>query len=88
MAKNMARLDENNIVINIEWVSDNIEESNNLVNTYDCLVEIEDTYSDGRFYRDGELILTPLESAYNIIDELIKEKEELNESYTEGVNSI
>lgn len=88
MAKNMARLDENNTVINIEWVSGDIEEANNLVNVYDYLIEIGDTYTNDRFYRNGKLILTPLEEANLAISKLINEKQELDSSYQEGINSI
>lgn len=88
MAKNMAKLDENNVVINIEWLSDTKTETNTLKEVYDYSVMIGDTYENGKFYRNGEIILTPIEEAYKTIDELVNEKEELNSSYIEGVNSI
>lgn len=80
MAKNMARLD-NNVVINIEWCSDETVETNTLVNMNDYPVMIGDIYEDGFFYRNGERVLTPLE-------ELSIKYYELNTSYDEGVNSI
>ena len=62
MAKNMARI-ENNIVVNIEWCSDGMAETDTLKNTEDRPVGIGDTYESGKFYRNGEEILTPLEEA-------------------------
>lgn len=88
MGKNMARLDKNNTVINIEWVSDKINESDILKEIYDYSIIIGDTYVDGRFYRNGEQILTPLEEAYETIEEYIIKEKELNSSFEEGVNSI
>ena len=88
MAKNMARLDENNIVINIEWVSDNIIESDLTKEIYDYPVIIGDSYKNSRFYRNDELILTPLEEAYLVINEYNTKEKELNASYQEGINSI
>lgn len=81
MAKNMAKLDDNFVVINIEWCSDKTVETNTLVNMNDYPVTIGDTYEGGLFYRNGERVLTPLE-------ELSIKYYELNDSYQEGVNSI
>ena len=61
MAKNMARI-KDGIVINIEWCSDAIIETDNLKDIYDRIVVIGDTYSDGEFYRDGKRILTNFET--------------------------
>ena len=55
MAKSMARI-ENNIVINMEWYSDKMTETDTLKNIDDRPVEIGDTYFDGIFYRDGEKV--------------------------------
>lgn len=87
MAKNMAKLD-NNIVINIEWCSDNTPESNVFVNIGDFPVSIGDTYDNGYFYRNGERVLTTLEYAFLAIYNYETQQEELNNSYNEGVNSI
>lgn len=62
MAKSMALI-ENGTVINVLWCSDSQPESDTIVNPADRLVGIGDTYSDGKFYRDGVEILTPLEEA-------------------------
>ena len=88
MGKSMARLDENNIVINIEWYSINTQQSDFLVNTNNYAVSPGDTYCDGRFYHNGEKILSEIEYAYSIINEYESKEEELNNSYQEGINSI
>lgn len=64
MPKNMARLDKNNVVINIEWYSDAFKESDILKEIYDYPVIVNDTYENGKFYRNGELVLNKLEKAY------------------------
>ena len=61
MAKNMARLD-NGKVINIEWFSDPVEETDDCVNCGDVMVDIGDEYKDGAFYRNGARVLTMMES--------------------------
>lgn len=62
MAKSMALI-ENGTVTNMLWCSDSEPETATLVNPADRPVDIGDTYSDGKFYRDGVEILTPLEEA-------------------------
>lgn len=62
MAKNMALI-ENGVVTNMLWCSDSEPETESLIDPADRPVGIGDTYSDGKFYRDGEEILTPLEAA-------------------------
>ena len=62
MAKSMALI-ENGAVTNVLWCSDSEPETATLVNPADRPVAIGDTYSGGKFYRDGEEILTPLEEA-------------------------
>lgn len=62
MAKSMALI-ENGTVTNMLWCSDSQSETATLVNPADRPVAIGDTYSDGKFYRDGVEILTPLEAA-------------------------
>ena len=58
----MARI-ENGLVINVLWCSDSEPETENLIDPADRPVAIGDTYSNGKFYRDGVEILTPLEEA-------------------------
>ena len=62
MAKSMARI-ENGLVTNMLWCSDSQPETETLVDPADRPVAIGDTYSGGKFYRDGAEILTPLEEA-------------------------
>ena len=62
MAKTMALI-ENDIVSNILWCSDRTEQTDTLINLADRTVGIGDTYTDGKFYRDGVEVLTPLEEA-------------------------
>lgn len=62
MAKNMA-LVENGVVVNVLWCSDRALETETLIDTADRPVGIGDTYTDGKFYRDGAEVLTPLEEA-------------------------
>lgn len=87
MAKNMARI-ENGIVINIEWCSDGAPETDVLIDMADRPVGIGDTYADGKFYRDGVEILTPLETVRAEVVALQQELSELDNAYIEGVNSI
>lgn len=60
MAKSMALI-ENGVVTNMLWCSDSEPETESLINPADRPVAIGDTYSGGKFYRDGVEILTPLE---------------------------
>lgn len=62
MAKSMALI-ENGTVVNMLWCSDAQPGTDTLINPADRPVGIGDTYSNGKFYRDGVEILTPLEEA-------------------------
>ena len=68
MAKNMARI-EDNVVINIEWCSDETIQTDTLVNTEDRLVNIGNTYIDGKFYDNGIEVLTEKEILYKQLAE-------------------
>lgn len=53
---------ENGVVTNIIWLNERNEaEWPNVVRLYDRMVEVGDTYIDGKFYRDGNEVLTSLE---------------------------
>ena len=52
MAKSMALI-ENGTVANMLWCSDSQPETEFLINPADRPVAIGDTYSNGKFYRDG-----------------------------------
>jgi len=62
MAKPMAKV-KNGRVVNMEWRSDQTPESEGLKDPQGRPVGIGDSYADGKFYRDGVEILTPLEKA-------------------------
>lgn len=71
MAKSMARI-ENGIVINIEWCSDEVVQTETLIDIEDRLIDIGNTYTDGKFYDNGIQILTEKEH----MQKKIKEYEE------------
>lgn len=55
---------ENGIVTNIIWLNErNAGEWPGAVRLYDRMVEVGDTYEDGRFFRDGTEVLTAAEAA-------------------------
>lgn len=62
MAKTMARLNAENVVINMESWNDYAPETDTLKNPIGS-VTMGDVYnpSDKRFYRDGEMVLTEVE---------------------------
>lgn len=62
MAKTMAVL-KNGTVTNMIWCRDGEPETDALKSPGGRPVGIGDTYADGKFYRDGVEILTPLEEA-------------------------
>lgn len=62
MAKTMAVL-KNGTVTNMIWCRDGEPETDALKSLGGRPVGIGDTYADGKFYRDGVEILTPLEEA-------------------------
>lgn len=65
---------ENGVVTNIISLNDrNASDFPNAVKTADRPVGIGDTYVDGKFYRDGAEVFTPLEIANNEIDSLTQQ---------------
>lgn len=87
MAKNMARI-ENGIVINIEWHSDKEPETENLKNYDGYSICIEDTYSNGKFYRNGKEVLRDLELAYQKISDLSAQSAELTSAMAQMVDDV
>lgn len=87
MAKSMARI-ENGLVTNMLWCSDSEPETDTLIDPGERPVGIGDTYSDGKFYRNGAEILTPLEEALKKSAEYGEQLQELDNAYREGVNSL
>lgn len=75
MAKSMARI-ENEIVVNVEWCSDRTSETETLKNIGDRIIEVGDTYAEGKYYREGEEILTTA-------DKLAEYEALINELYAE-----
>lgn len=68
MAKNMA-LVEDGVITNILWCSGDEPETETLIDMNDSPAGVGDTYENGRFYRDGVKILTPLEEARKQIED-------------------
>lgn len=87
MAKNMAKI-ENGAVVNILWCSDKEPEIDTLVAPGDRPVGIGDAYSDGKFYRDGGEILTPLAATRKENERLTAENAELLEAMATMVNDV
>ena len=65
MARSLALI-ENGTVANMLWCSDSEPETESLINPADRPVAIGDTYSDGKFYRDGEAALSEIETALGV----------------------
>lgn len=87
MAKTMEVIDAG-IVINTIWCSDYTPETDICKDPGDRPVGIGDTYSDGKWYRDGVEILTPLEQAQKELADLQSQIADMDTSYREGVNSV
>lgn len=87
MAKNMARI-ENGIVTNIEWRADLDLETDGLKNVYDLPVEVGDSYSDGKFYRGSEVVLSALETAQKENTELSSQIENLIDAMAQLVEDV
>lgn len=63
---------EDGMVTNIIWLyPGNAHEFPNAVPMNDIPAGIGDSYADGAFYRDGERLLSPLDEATAILDNLI-----------------
>ena len=79
MAKAMVLL-EDNVIVNLLWCSNSEEETDTLKEVGDYEFHIGDAFEDGKWYRDGSELLTPLEEAelktaeyYNSLTELVEE---------------
>ena len=83
MAKNMALL-EQGAVINLLWCSDNEPETERLVDCGERPVCLGDSYTNGKFYRDGQAVLSEAEAlrAQNaqLLDAMAQMVEEVYES--------
>lgn len=89
MAQTMARI-KDNIVIGLEWWDDYALETEDLKYTHEASVAMGDTYKDGLFYRDGKVVLTPLEEVSKMAEEFNEGLEEvgkvLNAQFSENPN--
>ena len=80
---------ENGVVTNIITLNDrNASDFQNPVKTYDRPDGIGDTYTDGKFYRDGSEVFTPLEIANNEIDSLTQQLGEAVEAIYQADMSV
>ena len=87
MAKNMARI-KNGIVTNIEWCADLALETDGLKNVYDLPVEVGDSYSEGKFYHSGEVVLSALETVQKENTELSSQIENLIDAMAQLVEDV
>ena len=83
MAQNMALL-EQGAVINLLWCSDQEPETERLVDCGERPVCLGDSYTNGKFYRDGQAVLSEAEAlrAQNaqLLDAMAQMVEEVYES--------
>lgn len=82
MAKSMAVVN-NGVVTNIIWCTDNTPQTATWLNCDDRPVAIGDTYADGKFYRDGTEVLTPLEDAQAQVESLSAQNAEYEATLAE-----
>lgn len=83
MAKNMALL-EQGAVINLLWCSDQEPETERLVDCGERPVCLGDSYTNGKFYRDGQAVLSEAEALQarnaQLLDAMAQMVEEVYES--------
>ena len=87
MAKSMAVVN-NGVVTNIIWCTDNTPQTATWLNCDDRPVAIGDTYADGKFYRDGTEVLTPLEDAQAQLESLSAQNAELLDAMAAMVEDV
>ena len=62
----MARI-QNGVVVNLEFFDSYARETDTLRNVYDLMIEIGDTYADGKFFRNGVEMISHRESIYKML---------------------
>ena len=87
MAKNMARI-EDGVVTNIEWCSDEIIQTDTLIDIEDRLINIGNTYIEGKFYDNDIEVLTEKEILYKQLVEYEKELAELDTALLDAQYNI
>ena len=87
MAKPMAVVNDG-VVSNIIWCSNSEPETDTIINPEDRPVAIGDTYSDGKFYRGGVEVLTPLEDAQAQLESLSAQNAEYEAALAEIVAAV
>jgi hypothetical protein len=87
MAKNMARI-KDGVVTNIEWCSDNVIQTDTLIDIEDRLVNIGNTYTEGKFYDNGIEVLTEKEILYKQLEEYEKELASLDAALLDAQYNI
>lgn len=83
MAKSMARI-EDGIVINIEWCSEETIPTESLIDIEDRIINIGNTYINGKFYDNDVEILSEKEGLYKLINEYEDELAALDEALLEA----
>lgn len=86
MAKNMARL-EKGVVVNIEWCSDRQPDTDELKLCEGYAVCIGDSWKDGRFWRNGEAVLSDLQLAQHAVEVLTAQNEALEAALKQVVDA-
>ena len=87
MAKAMARI-QNGVVTNIERHSNSVNETETLVLVKNIPVRIGDSYLDGKFYRDGELVLPEIEAMRKELSEYNSALSEIESAISVSVKAI
>lgn len=87
MAKTMALVSDG-VITNIIWCSSNTPTTDILIDPAERPVNIGDIYIDGKFYRDGTEILTPLELAQAKIVQLQTENSSLIDDMAQMIDEI
>lgn len=85
MAKIMAQVNDDGIVTNVLWYSDNHPDSEHLKNIGDKPVGIGDQYRDGKWYRGDEEILSPSEERIKALESEVSALREGNDTLTQCI---